>query len=380
MLIRKGKKYRLKIKPNKLGFFNQSSGCQRFVWNRFLDIQKKRLDAQEKPLSYADMCKELTVLKENPDFLFLNDAPSQSLQQTLKDLYRALSDAFAKRKGFPSFKKKGFHDSFRYPQGCRIENNRIFLPKLGWFCFFSSSVLEGNVKPVVVSRRGKHWFVSVQVEIEVAEPKHHSSSMVGIDMGIVHFATLSNGEYLEPLNSFQILERKLRIEQRKLSRKVKFSKNWYRQKAKVQEIHIQISNARQDYLHKATNTISKNHAYVVLEDLKISQMSSAQGDSGKHKRNLNKRILDQGWYEFRRQLEYKLLWRGGKILFVDPKNTSRTCPECFHISANNRKTQSEFLCERCGYAGNADLIAACNILAAVGHTVSACGDTASKMV
>jgi putative transposase len=379
MIIRKAKKYRIKIRQNKLGLFNQAAGCQRFIWNRFLAVQKQQLESGENRLFYADMCKGLTELKKNPDFAFLNEVPSQTLQQTLKNLDRALGDAFAKTKRFPKFKKRGDHDSFRYPQGCKVSNNRIFLPKLGWYCFFSSSILEGEIKNVTISRRGKHWFASIQVELEVEEPRHSSSSAVGIDMGIVRFATLSNGEYFEPLHSFQRLERKLRIEQRKLSRKVKFSKNWSKQKRKVQKVHIEIANARQDYLHKATYNISKNHACVVLEDLAISRMSSAQEETGKHKRILNKKILDQGWYEFRRQLEYKLLWRGGKIHLVNPENTSRTCPKCLHISANNRKTQSEFVCEKCRYSANADFVAACNILAAVGHTVSACGDTALKI-
>jgi putative transposase len=187
MIIRKAKKYCLKIKSNKLSAFNQIAGCQRFIWNRFLEIQNKRLENKEKIFFYAGLCKELAILKENADFAFLNDVPSQTLQQTLKDLDRALKDAFAKRKGFPKFKKRGDQDSFRYPQGCRIVENRIFLPKLGWFCFFCSSVLEGNVKNVTISRRGKHWFASIQVEMEAAEPQHHSSSIVGIDMGIVAF-------------------------------------------------------------------------------------------------------------------------------------------------------------------------------------------------
>jgi putative transposase len=163
MKIRKAKKYRIKIRQNKLGLFNQVARCQRFIWNRFLAIQKQRLESGEKRFFYADMCKELTELKKDPNFAFLNAVPSQTLQQTLKDLDRALSDAFSKTKGFPKFKKRGYHDSFRYPQGCKIPNNRIFLPKLGWYCFFSSSILEGRIKNVVISRRGKHWFASVQV-------------------------------------------------------------------------------------------------------------------------------------------------------------------------------------------------------------------------
>ena len=379
MIIRKAKKYRIKIRPNKIGLFSQVAGCQRFIWNRFLALQQQQLESGTKRLFYADMCKELTELKKNPDFAFLKEVPSQTLQQTLKDLDRALHDAFNKTKHFPKFKKKGHQDSFRLPQSCRVSNNRIFLPKLGWYCFFSSSNIEGNIKNVTISRKGKHWFASIQVELEVEEPKHSSLTAVGIDMGITRFATLSNGTYLEPLDSFQRLERKLRVEQRKLSRKVKFSNNWSKQKRKVQKVHIEIANARQDYLHKATYDISKNHACVVLEDLTIRKMSSAKEEKGKHKRILNKKILDQGWYAFRRQLEYKQLWRGGKIHLVNPANTSLTCPKCLHVSANNRKTQSEFVCEKCKYSANADFVAACNILAAVGHTVSACGDTARKI-
>ena len=371
MLIRKARKYRIKVRQRQEELFCRTSGCQRFVWNHFLAIQKSRLDEGFLCLSFADMCKELTTLKQLDETSFLKEVHSQTLQQTLKDLDRALKDAFARKKKFPRFKKRGQNDSFRYPQGAKISESRVFLPKVGWFCLFSSSSLVGVVKNVTVSRRGKFWFVSVQVENEVPEPSHPAEAKVGIDMGVVRFATLSSGVYFEPSNIFAKLEGKLVKDQRRLSRKKKFSSNWKKQKRRVQETHRKIADARMDYLHKISTQISKNHAMIIMENLKVAKMSC----SGSGKKRLNKRILDQGWFEFRRQIEYKQLWRGGKVVLVDPSNTSRTCPKCQHIAKENRKSQAHFKCVSCGFSENADLVAACNILMAVGHTVSACGDT-----
>jgi putative transposase len=165
-----------------------------------------------------------------------------------------------------------------------------------------------------------------------------------------------------------------------MSRKRKFSNNWKKAKAKIQRIHTRIANSRRDYLHKVTTTISKNHAIVCIEDLQVRNMSkSAAGSSGKPGKNvraksgLNRSILDQGWFEFRRQLEYKQAWRGGLVIAVSPGNTSRTCPACGQVSGENRRTQARFSCVVCGFEENADLVGAFNVLAA-GHAVIACGE------
>jgi putative transposase len=163
-----------------------------------------------------------------------------------------------------------------------------------------------------------------------------------------------------------------------MSRKKKFSNNWKKAKAKVQRIHVRIANARRDYLHKTSTAISKNHAMVVVEDLKVKNMSrSAAGTVEQPGRNvrakagLNRSILDQGWAEFRRQLEYKMLWAGGLFLAVPAQNTSRTCPKCGHVAADNRRSQAVFACVECGYSENADLVGAINVLRA-GHARLAC--------
>jgi len=384
MLIRKAFKYRLKTNRQNESKMAQFAGCCRFVWNKALALQKERLEAGEYCLSYVQMAALLTEWRNSEETIFLREAPVHPLQQTLKNLDKALKEAFNKKnpKRFPRFKKKGLHDSFKYPdpKQFKLDGNRIFLPKLGWIRFFKSRDIEGLPKNVTVSRQGKHWFASIQVETEIGQPVHPSESVIGIDMGVKRFATMSDGTFIEPLSSFHKLEKKLAREQHKLSRKAKGSNNRSRQKAKVCQIHIKIANARNDFIHKASTTISKSHAVVVLEDLRIRNMShSAKGDldepgrSVRAKSGLNKSILDQGWYEFRRQLEYKQSWLGGMVIAVPAKNTSRTCPACGLVSAANRRTQSRFACVQCGFVENADFVAATNILA-VGHTVLACGE------
>ena len=359
------------------------AGSCRFVFNKALALQQAHYAEGKKKLSYADLCKHLTEWRKHNETQWLSEAHSQPLQQTLKDLERAYKNFYEKRADFPRFKKKGLSDSFRYPQGCKLDqaNSRIFLPKLGWMRYRNSREVLGGVKNVTVSFGQGKWFVSIQTEREVDTPVHPSTGMVGIDMGIARFATLSDGSYFAPLNSFKRQEKALVKAQRAMSRKQKFSNNWKKAKVNVQKIHARIGNARRDYLHKATTTISKNHAMVCIEDLQVRKMSkSASGSTEtpgrnvKAKSGLNKAILDQGWYEFRRQLDYKLAWNGGQLNAVPPQNTSRTCPCCGHIAKENRLSQVRFKCVECGFEENADLVGAINVLRA-GHARLACADT-----
>jgi putative transposase len=148
--------------------------------------------------------------------------------------------------------------------------------------------------------------------------------------------------------------------QRRLARKKKFSNNWKKLKAKISKLHQHIANVRKDFVHKASDGISKSHAVVVVEDLQVKSMSKSAKKNVKAKSGLNRAILDASPFELRRQLEYKALWRGG-LLAVPPQNTSLPCPECGHVSAENRKRQAKFVCVECGFSANADFVAACNI-------------------
>ena len=372
MIIRKAYKFRLKTNQAISRKLAQFAGSSRLVWNKALAFQKERLKQAQSSLSYAGLTKKLTQWKRESDLFFLKEVHSQALQQSLKNLSQALKEAFDKTnpKQFPRFKKKGQRDSFRYPQGFRVDNDhgRIFLPKIGWIRYNKTQDVIGETKNVTVSKRGQHWFISIQVEIDKVIPQHPSDSIVGGDLGIAKFLSLSNNQYYEPISIFKNLKNKLAKLQKQLAKKEKFSNRWRRLKAKITKLHIRIADTRNDYLHKLSNELSKNHAIVILEDLKIANMSRSAkgtvenpGTNVKQKSGLNRAILDQGWGEFVRQLEYKLTWNGGQLIQVNPRNTSRKCPKCSHISAKNRKTQAVFCCQKCNYTNHADYVGSLNI-------------------
>ena len=363
------------------------AGARRFVYNKALALQKTHYEAGGKFMGYVAMANLLPQWKD--EFPWLRESPSHTLQQSLKDAERAYKNFFEKRAAFPRFKKKGGGESFRFPDAKQFVidqgNSRIKFPKLGWIRFRNSRDILGTAKNITVSQTGGKWFASIQTEREVEQPIPTATSAIGIDMGIVRFATLSDGTHIEPLNSFKKHEHRLRKHQRRMSSKVKFSKNWRKAKRRVQKIHTRIGNARKDFLHKTTTEISKNHAMVAIEDLQVRNMSkSSQGTAeapGKNvaaKSGLNKSILDQGWFEFRRQLEYKLAWRGGILVPVPAHYTSQTCPACGHVAKENRQTQARFACVDCGYQNHADVVGAMNILAR-GHRAAACGEDGSGL-
>ncbi|MFS8808788.1 transposase, partial [Synechococcus sp. R6-10] len=217
-------KYELLPNGQQVRLMRRFAGSCRFVYNKALALQKERYECGEKKLGYAELCKLLTEWRNSTETAWLGDAPVHPLQQALQDLERAYANFFAKRAGFPKFKKKGRHDSFRYPDPKQIKldqtNSRIFLPKLGWLRYRNSRKVLGTVKNVTVSQSCGKWFVSIQTEREVEQPIP-TGGAVGVDMGITRFATLSDGSFYAPLNSFKRHEARLRKAQQALSRKVK---------------------------------------------------------------------------------------------------------------------------------------------------------------
>ena len=370
MLKRQAFKFELMPNGEQNRRIKQFCGCARFVFNKALDGQKQAYEADNQTkFSYTKIANHLPQWKKT--FPWLKDCHSQVLQQSLKDLESAYSNFFEKRANFPRFKKKGIKERIRFPQGCKLEqqNNRLYLPKIGWVRYRNSRNVVGEIKNVTVRQKCGRFYVSIQTECEV-EITQHQGGEIGIDMGVVRFATLSNGEYFAPLNAFKTYKGKLAKLQRQLKNKVKFSKNWQKLQAKIAKLHHKIANCRQDFLHKISHTISKNHAMIYVEDLQVSNMSkSAKGTIEQPGRNvaqksgLNRSILDQAWGEFRRQLEYKSAWRGGFVIAVPPHHTSQTCPCCGHTDKENRPTQAKFECVKCGYTENADVVGALNILA-----------------
>jgi len=294
-------KFELMPSREQYGDMLRFAGSCRFVCNKALALQNANHKAGNKFISYNEIANLLPDWKY--EFDWLKESPSQALQQALKNLNQAFTNFFEKRADYPRFKKRGPGDSFRIPQGFKLdqENSSIFLPKLGWIRYRNSREVLGTVKSMTVSSHNGKWFVSILTEREVEQPVHPSTSVVGFDMGIVRFATLFTGKFIQPLNSFKKHEERLLKAQQALSRKEKYSNNWKTAKAKVQHIHARIGNARLDLLHKRSTIISKNHAMVVVENLQVSNMSRSAagtveqpGKNVKQKTGLNRAILDQG--------------------------------------------------------------------------------------
>ena len=379
--IRKAYKVRLKTNTETEQKLLRFCGSARFLWNKSLAMNLERLERRQGILWYHELAFWLRLWKQSGEYGFLKECPSQVLQQKLMDLDRAFRDSFdrgQRLKRLPVFKRKGRGEGIRFPQGFRIEGRRIFLPKIGWVGFYKSRDIEGMVKNITISARAGRWYASIQVEQEIDIQKHPSDSDIGIDAGIKCFAAFSDGTLVEGVNSFRRHEDRLAREQRKLSRKQRGSQNWKKQKRKISRLHHTIACVRSDFLHKLTTEISQNHARVYVEGLNIRGMSaSARGtieEPGRKvnaKSGLNKSILDQGWFEFRRQLEYKLDWKGGQLAEVDYRYTSRRCSCCGYTAKENRESQAVFVCLACGYEQHADVNAARNILT-VGQTGMAC--------
>jgi len=383
MLFKKSFKFQLKLNHEQLQHCSRFAGCCRFVWNKSLALKKTLWENTKSSISQFELNNLLVQWKK--EFPWLNDAPSQALQQVNKDLDQAYKNFF-RHGGFPQFKKKGKHDSFRLPQGINIlsdlnhKTGVVQLPKIGNVQFIKTRAIEGTVKNATISRNAGKWYISFNCDAVDIQHDNKGREPVGIDRGVSVFAMISNGDKIEAKNPLKSNIKKLKKIQRKLSRKKKFSKNWNKQRLKISRFHNHISNIRKDVLHKSSTSIAKNHGTIVMEDLKTSNMiRSAKGTTenpGKNvkaKSGLNRAILDQGWHMFKVMLEYKSKWYGSILILVNPQYTSQKCFACGYTDSENRKTQELFECIKCGHSENADINAAKNILAA-GLAVSACGE------
>lgn len=406
MKIEKAYKFKLEPTPEQAEKLAQMAGCGRVVFNDSLEYvlniikksapitDKKALYKHLNNLPYKDrkllkkffpnsafLNKQLTSWKKLNHRVWLDDAFTDCLQQRQRDFVKALDEWSKGIRGFPIWRtrKLAHHSTMRFPapkKQISIQNKHIKLPNgLGLVRYYNSQPVIGELRNATVSLNAVgEWYISVMCLVDIELPAHVQGEMTGIDMGIAKNMALStdccgNKGVFEGVHSFRAYQDKLAIEQRKLSRKVLGSENWKKQKLKVSKLHQSIAHIRNDYQHKATTEICKSHAMVICEALNVANMSkSAKGDSENHGKNvaaksgLNKSILDQGWHELRRQLEYKMRWKGGTYGEVNPRNTSRECAFCAHIEKGNRKTQARFACQSCGHSDNADKNAAKVIL------------------
>ena len=373
MIERKANTYRLHPTPEQAQQMAQIAGSCRYVFNLALE-QRRDWWKPGRTFNFASQCREVTMLRA--EVAWLKAAPIHTLQQALKDLDRAYQNWWAGRADYPTPRKRGLNDSFRFPDPVSIKversgksSGRIKLPKLGWVRLRGWYAIPGAICNATVSRRAGQWHVAIQWQREVAEPVPSILPAVGIDRGIAVFAALSSGTSIMPVNHGKKALRALRKVQRDLSRKKRGSSNRRKAIRRVAKIQIRVANARKNFLHEQTTAIAQNHGTVVLETLKVRNMSaSAKGtvdEPGKmvrQKAGLNRAILDQGWGGFRIMLGYKLADRGGRLIEVAAAYTSQTCAECGVVDATSRASQSRFICTACGHDANADTNAARNIL------------------
>ena len=364
----------------------KACGCVRFVYNKGLDWNKEQREKDQTfRVSYPKLCALLPEWKEK--FPWLGECHSQVLQQGMKDLMTAMVNFFEGRSQFPRFHKKfKDEDSIRFPQGFKVDEARrqIYLPKIGWLGYRRSRFINGKLRSVTVMRKADGWYVSILTEREIEAPVHPKAGReIGLDAGVKKTAALSNGKIYLPVDAFRSSKDKLAKMQRRLKRMVPHSENWKKQQQKIAVLHKEIADTRRDHLQKLANDICKNHAVVYREDLKIKNMTaSAKGtleEPGKNvrqKSGLNAAILDQGWGILFGLLDQKMEELGGEVFAVPPANTSRTCPKCEDVSPLNRLTQARFCCRKCGFEGNADVVAANNILRR-GQRLRACGELQS---
>jgi putative transposase len=251
-------------------------GHSRFVYNLYLAVRRDYYAATGNSSSYNRCANDLTQLKKEPEHSWLKEADSQVLQQSLKDLDAAYGRLFKGLGGYPKFKSRHQKQSIRYPQRFKLNGHTIYLPKVGWVKIVLHRDIRGKMKSCTVSKTktGK-YFVSILCQWEDEQPDSLAES-VGIDLGISHFAILSNGEKIDNPGHLKRSERRLKIRQRRLSRKQKGANNRSQARHRVAATHERVANQRRDFHHKVSRELAGRFGYIALESLNVSGLASSR--------------------------------------------------------------------------------------------------------
>jgi len=312
---------KFRLYPNKVQrqVLEQTLDDCRYAYNQLLATHRSVYKETGKTMSQYDLNRKLTELKHGVSSI--SEVHSQVLQNISKRIRDAYHNFFVRRKsglkaGLPRFKKYGRYKSFTYPQsGFKIEGKKLFLSKIGRVSIKLHRPIRGAVKTLTVKRMpsGK-WFAIFSCEVKI-EPKEKSKGAVGIDVGLRHFLTDSEGRQVENPKFYQKTLKRIRVEHKKLSRKKKGSKNLGKQRVRLARAYEKIVNQRADFLHKLSKFYTQHYSLIAVEDLKITNMVKNHNLAGK--------ILDASWGKFLQMLSYKAEGAGGIVLKVNPRNTSR---------------------------------------------------------
>ncbi|MGW5488211.1 RNA-guided endonuclease InsQ/TnpB family protein [Streptosporangium sandarakinum] len=377
-----GRRYLLAFTPEQEEFAGKIGDACRVVWNTALE-QRREYRRRGVWINYVEQARQMAEAKK--DFPWLAEAPSHTLQQTLRDLERACRThgtfkvhRRSKRKSPPSFR-------FPYPKHIAIERvcrrwGRVRLPKLGWVRFRWTRPLGGELRNATVLKDGGRWFVSFCVEDGLAETAANGKPAVGVDRGVKIAMAASDGwmRNREFVTSGEAA--RLKRLQQKLARQRKGSNRRAVTREKIGKLNARIRDRRTDFLAWTANRLTCNHGMVVMEDLRVRAMTAgakgtveAPGKNVRQKAGLNRAILAKGWGGLLTALEHKARYHGSRIVRVSAAYTSQRCSACGTVDAKSRESQAVFACTSCTYTDNADVNAAKNILAA-GLAVTGHGD------
>jgi putative transposase len=364
------KVYRFRMRPTKaqeVGLYRMAGAC-RFVYNWALSRRKGHYTENGKGISARELSSELTALKRQPETLWLKEADSQMLQQALKDVDRAFAGFFEKRSRFPRFRsRKAGHFTFRIPQRVRIEDGKVYVPKVGWVRIRQSRGVEGKTKSATFKRDATgHWYVALTTEFEMPDTEPPApANPVGVDLGLKDLFVLSDGQRVPAPRFARTADRRLRRSQKDLSRKKPGSRRREKAKRRVARVHRKVSNQRSDFLHKLTTDLTRKYDLICVEDLNTKGLA---------KTKLSRSVLDAAFGEFVRQVEYKATWSFKRSVRVGRFFPStKLCSECGMVNVNLTLSDRRWVCD-CGTQHDRDLNASRNILAE-GMRLVAAGQT-----
>ena len=361
-------KIRLDPTPAQATYFAKACGVARFAYNWALaEWQKQYAAAQLDPAlpkpNEGALRRQLNAIKRE-QFPWMLEVTKCAPQEAIRALGRAYGNWFAslsgKRRGpkvrAPRFKKKFQHDSFKFDEKFAVEESRIRIPNLGWVRMREPLRFSGTLKGATVSRTAHAWFVAILIETDDLPARSESQAAVGVDFGLTQLATLSDGSTPVPgIKALGVLLARLRRLSRAHSRKQKGSANRKKSAQRLARLHWHIACVRADALHKLSDRLTRNYAWIAIEDLNVKGMLS--------NRRLARHIADAGFGELRRQLTYKAAQRGVQLVVVDRWfASSKTCSHCEAINDALTLSDRTWTCTGCGTAHERDENAAKNIL------------------